>query len=134
MNLIDVYPYLVSAIGALALILIIQLLIADVIGILSKHLPGSLVEANHSSLLFRATRVVANTNESLAIFVLASAFCVLTSAPPFAAGLSAWVYVISRFLYALCYYANLQIMRSVIFGISLLSLAALLITGIYGWF
>ncbi len=133
MNLLETYPYLVSAIGTMVLILIVQLLIADVIGVLSKHLPGSSVAADHSSLLFRATRVVGNTNESIAIFILASIFCMLTSASPLAAGMSAWAYVASRLLYACCYYANLQTMRSVIFVVSLLSLIALLITGVRGW-
>ena len=134
MNIIDTYPQLVMAIGALALLSIIQLLVADAIGIVSKHTPGTPVEANHDSVLFRASRVVANTNESIAIFILAAAFCVLTSAPASFVGLCSWAYVGSRLLYAVCYYANLQTMRSVIFGLSILSLCGLLGSGFFAWF
>lgn len=134
MQLLSSYPYLVSAIGTLAFLLIVQIVIADVVGILSKHIPGSAVETDHGSLLFRASRVVANTNESIAVFILASAFCVLTNAAPYATGVAAWVYVSARFLYALCYYANQQTMRSIIFGISLLALGGQLIIGLRAWF
>ena len=106
MNIIDTYPQLVMAIGALALLSIIQLLVADAIGIVSKHTPGTPVEANHDKVLFRASRVVANTNESIAIFILAAAFCVLTSAPVSFVGLCSWAYVGLRLLYACLLYTS----------------------------
>lgn len=134
MNIVETYSHLVLAIGVMAFISIIQLLVADLIGIVSKHTPGTPVEANHDSVLFRASRVVANTNESISIFILAAAFCVLTSAPASFVGLCSWAYVVLRLLYAVCYYANLQIMRSVVFGLSILSLCGLLGSGFFAWF
>ena len=72
MDIISSYTYTVYAIGSLAFLMLVQLLIADVVGIASKHIPGSLVPSDHSSFLFRSSRVVANTNESIAIFILAN--------------------------------------------------------------
>lgn len=133
MSVLENYPALVSAIGALTLLHIIQFLIVDATGILTKHTPGTTIEADHNNFLFRASRVFANTNETIAIFMLASSFCVLVSAPAVATGVAAWAYVVARILYAICYYANLKLMRSVIFGVSLVSLIALLSIGIYEW-
>jgi len=130
----NTYPYLVSAFGSLALLMLIQLVIADVIGIRAKHVPGTAVESDHDNLLFRADRVVGNTNESIAIFILASIFCVFSNASTYDVGIAAWGFVISRMVYALCYYANLQTLRSIIFGVSALSLLALIVIGVSEWF
>lgn len=128
------YSVLISAMGALALIQIIQLVVADVIGILSKHTPGAVVEANHDNILFRASRVFANTNETISVFILASVFSMFVNASPEVTGTAAWSYVIARVLYAFCYYANLKTMRSIIFGFSLLALVVLFLSGVYAWF
>ncbi len=133
MSILENYSVLISAIGALTLIQIIQLIVADVIGILSKHTSGAIVEANHDDLLFRASRVFANTNETIPVFILASLFSVLVNASPEVIGITAWVYVIARVIYAFCYYANLKTMRSIVFGISLLGLIVLFIAGVYAW-
>jgi len=129
MNIAETYGLTIFAIGALALLLLCQLLVADVVGIRSKHTPGSAIGGGHSDLLFRVTRTVANTNESIAIFLLATIFCILSDASPAYTAYAAWSFVLSRALYALCYYSNLQLLRSVVFGLSLLSLAGLLVIG-----
>ena len=71
MELAQTYSITIIALGAMAVLMFCQLLIADVIGIRSKHVPGSQVAADHNNIHFRASRTVANTNESIAIFVLA---------------------------------------------------------------
>jgi len=134
MNILENYSSLISAIGAITLIQIIQLVLADIIGIRSKHTPGATVKADHDNLLFRASRVFANTNETISIFILASIFCVLVNASPNVTGIAAWTYVIARVVYAFCYYANFRTIRSIIFGISLLSLIVLYMAGVYAWF
>jgi uncharacterized MAPEG superfamily protein len=110
-----------------------QLLVADLIGLRTKHVPGSQVPSDHSNPLFRASRTVANTNESIAIFILAVLFCMLSGASASATGYSAWAFVIARLLYAACYYLNWQLPRSAMFGVSLVALVALLITGFSVW-
>jgi uncharacterized MAPEG superfamily protein len=134
MDLAQAYSITIPALGSLAVLMFCQLLVADVIGLRSKHVPGSQVPSDHDILLFRASRVVANTNESIAIFILAVLFCMLSGASATATGYSAWAFVTARFLYAVCYYSNWQLPRSVMFGISLVAIIVLLITGISVWF
>ncbi len=129
MELIQEYSHTVSALGGMALLLLVQLLIADIIGIRRRHTPGSPVAADHSNLLFRASRAVANTNESIAVFILAVLFCILSQASPAYTAYAAWGFVLSRAIYAVLYYGNLQTPRSVLFGVSILFIVALLILG-----
>jgi uncharacterized MAPEG superfamily protein len=129
MELAQTYSTTIAALGTLAVLMFFQLLVADLIGLRTKHVPGSQVPSDHSNPLFRASRTVANTNESIAIFILAVLFCMLSGASASATGYSAWAFVIARLLYAACYYLNWQSPRSAMFGISLVALVALLITG-----
>ena len=111
--------------------MLLQVLAADVVSILRKHPPGTQVVADHGNALFRVVRTVANTNESVAVFLGGLLFCVLSGASPQYTGYAAWTYVLARACYAICYYANVQLLRSVFFGISLLALAALLAVGAF---
>lgn len=131
MDIFEQFQLLAAAMGAMTLLMLIQILAIDVLGILAKHVPGTPIDANHDSLIFRASRVVANTNESIAVFVLAVMFCVLMEASPLYTAYAAWGFVVSRILYALCYYLNFKLFRSVVFGISLLFLFVLLAIGIF---
>ncbi len=131
MDITQTYELTIYALGAMALLMLLQVLIADVVGIKSKHMPGASVATNHDDVLFRATRAVGNTNESIAIFVLAALFCIFSGAAPDYTGYAAWGFVAARALYALCYYGNVQMLRSVAFGISLVFLAGLLGVGVF---
>ena len=130
MELAHTYSATIAAMGALAALMFIQLLVADVIGLRSGHMPGAQVQSDHDSLLFRVTRTVGNTNESIAIFVLAVLFCMLGGASVSTTAYAAWGFVVMRFLYAVCYYANWQLPRSMMFGMSLLALAILIGAGV----
>lgn len=125
------YQLTIFALGTLAVLMLVQLLAADVLGIQAKHKPGTPVAADHSNSLFRASRVVGNANESIAIFILAVAFCIMSGASPSYTAYAAWAYVVARFVYAGCYYGNMQTLRSTIFGVSLLALVALLVIGFF---
>ncbi len=133
MEMTQMYESTILALGAMALLMFAQLIFADMVGIKSKHPPGGLVATDHKNLLFRATRTVANTNESVAIFVLAALFCILSSTSPNLTAYASWGFVAARLLYAVCYYNNFQVLRSVIFGISLLFILALLLIGLAVW-
>ena len=113
------------------MLLFVQLLVADVLGILGKHKPGSVVAADPTNSLFRALRTVANSNESIAIFILAIAYCMLNGGSTEYTSYAAWGFVGARMAYAACYYLDLRILRSSVFGVSLLMLAALLIIGTF---
>ena len=133
MSLLENYPNLITIIGLLTLLHIIQFIVLDISGIITKHKPGSTIAADHDSFLFRASRVFANTNETIAIFILASIFCIVVQASTLVTEAAAAAYVMARVLYAVCYYANFQLMRSVIFGISMLSLIVLFAAGVSAW-
>lgn len=130
MDILTAYSSVSSAIGAMAALMFVQIIGGDIIGIRTKHLPGALVEADHSNILFRASRTVANTNESIAIFILAVIFGVFQGADPKLMSYAAWAFVVSRAAYALCYYLDIRALRSVVFALALLSLLALLILGL----
>jgi uncharacterized MAPEG superfamily protein len=131
MEILAEFQLMVAALGAMASLMLVQILLADVLAIRAKHTPGTPVDANHDNLLFRVTRVVANTNESIAVFILAVIFCVLSEASPLYTAYGAWGYVFSRAAYSLCYYFDLRTLRSVVFGVSLVFLVVLLLIGAY---
>ena len=126
---LDQYALAVSALGAIGLLMLLQLVVADVVSIRRRQVPGAPVPADHSDSLFRVTRTVANTNESIAVFLVAWLYAVFSGASPALAGYAAWAYVAARVVYALCYYGNRPTLRSISFGLALLSIAALLLVG-----
>ena len=125
------YGTAIAALGYVAALLLVQVLVADVVGLSRKHVPGTPVDGDHADPLFRASRTVGNANESIAVFLCALLFCILSAASPSYTGLAAWTFAISRTVYAGFYYANLQMLRSASFGISLLALAALIAVGAF---
>lgn len=123
----------ILALGAIAGLLLLQILVADVASIRAGHAPGAPVPADHGNFLFRATRAHANTNESIAVFVLLVLFGVMSAAPAGWLNGLAWVYVAARAAHMLCYYAGLQLARSLAFGVGLLALIGMLIVGATPW-
>ncbi|MGF1684257.1 MAPEG family protein [Photobacterium minamisatsumaniensis] len=114
--------------------MLIQLVIADVVAIKEKHVPGYPIESNHNNFHFRASRAHLNTNESVAIFVLFLCFSFLSSASSNVVNYSSLAYLISRLGHMIFYYFDLKVVRSVSFGISLLSLLTLFLAGLFSWF
>jgi len=134
LEFIEPYKITVLVMGLSGLTFFIQLLVADIIGLKSCHIPGYPIEPSHKSLHFRSTRALSNTNESVAIFILLVCFSILSSANPHILNICAIVYLVGRVGHMLCYYANLKLLRSISFGVSLLGLAAIFIVGIVAWF
>ncbi len=131
-TLIESYWPTILTLGALGGLLLLQLLVADVAGILQRHTPGTQVAADHGNFLFRAVRAHANTNESVSIFVLLVAFALFVSGSPAAVNGSAVGYLIGRIGHMCCYYANVKLLRSVFFAVSLFGLFGLLAAGLRG--
>ena len=127
------YAPTVLALGATAALLVIQLLVVDVAGIRGGHKPGMPVETNHADFLFRATRAQANTNESIAAFVLLTLFGIFSTAAAGYLNAFAWIYVAGRAGHMCCYYAGLQLARSACFGIGLLGLLGMTVVGFAAW-
>ena len=128
-------PYVstVWALGMSGALLLIQLLVVDLAGIKARHRPGTPVEADHGDFLFRATRAHANTNESVAAFILLVLFGVLSAASPGWLNALSWVYVVARVAHMVCYYAGFQLPRSVAFGVGLAALFGMLVVGVSAW-
>ncbi|BDU37598.1 MAPEG family protein [Vibrio nigripulchritudo] len=124
------YQTTVLVVGLMGALMFIQLLIADVVGIIKKHKPGHTIASNHDDLLFRVARAHLNTNESIAIFILVTLFAVLTSASPYWVNLLASVYFGSRVAHMFCYYLNFKIARSVVFAVTALNLLGLFVVGL----
>ena len=123
----------IAAAGAMGGLLLVQLLVVDLAGIKARHRPGTPVQVDHSNFLFRVTRAHANTNESIAGFILLALFAVLSAASAGWLNALSWVYVSTRVAHMLCYYTDLQLLRSLAFGAGLAALFGMLIVGLSAW-
>jgi uncharacterized MAPEG superfamily protein len=125
------FPYAstVSSIGAGGVLLLAQLVVLDVAGIRGGHAPGAPIATDPSNFLFRASRAHANTNESIAAFILFALYGIFSNASPGWLGAAAWTWVAARAAHMLFYYANIPIARSVSFGVGLLALIAMFACG-----
>ena len=96
MEFIEPYNITVLVMGLTGLTFLLQLIIADLVGIKTKHIPGHPITADHNNFLFRASRAISNSNESVSIFILLVAFSIMSSANPQWLNISAIVYLAGR--------------------------------------
>ena len=127
------YLPLVLAMGATAFLLLVQMLVVDVAGIRAKHLPGTPVPSDHNLFLFRATRAHANTNETIAAFILLALFGLASAANTSWLNGAAWCYVAARAGHMICYYLDLRAARSLSFAIGLVALWVMFIVDVLPW-
>jgi uncharacterized MAPEG superfamily protein len=111
----------------LAGLVLLQVLVADFAGIRAKHVPGMPITEGHGNFLFRATRALGNTNETLGLFLLLVALALLLGANPKWTNLLAGAYVAARAGHMGFYYARLGLARSILFGVGLAAQAGLLV-------
>lgn len=133
MDVMPAYYPTLWAMGAAGALLLVQLLIADLAGIKARHKPGTPIPVDVSTFLFRAARAHANTNESISAFGLFAVTGILSGAAPFWLNGFAWGYVVCRIGHMGFYYANQSLLRSTVFGISLVALAGMFITTVVAW-
>jgi len=133
LEFIEPYKITVLVIGLAGFTFFAQLLIADLVGLKAKHIPGYPISPDHNALHFRSSRALSNTNESVAIFILFVSFAILSSADPYWLNRCAVLYLVGRIGHMLFYYFNLKLLRSLSFGISLLGLIAIFIVGLIAW-
>jgi len=119
--------------GLTGLMMLVQILIADVAAIKLQHTPGFPVKPDHNSFLFRAARVHANTNESIAAFVLFALFGVFTASNSLYLNAFSVIYLVSRIAHMCFYYGNFKLARSISFPLSLIGLIGMFITGLISW-
>lgn len=116
------YHITLTALALAGLLLVVQLIIADLTAIRSKHKAGFPIAADSSRFLFRAARAHINTNESIAAFALFGLAGVLVGAnPSWLNGLSV-LWLTSRVAHMAFYYTNRKPQRSLSFAVSLLAL------------
>ena len=123
------YGATIWCLGIMGGLLLVQLIVLDIAGIRTGHVPGAAVAGDHGDFFFRASRAHANTNESLAAFALLALFGILHNASPGWFNLAAVVFVGARTAHMLCYYADQRTLRSAAFVVAFLALAAMLVLG-----
>lgn len=116
------YASTLLAAAVAAVLLLAQLLVADVAGIRAGHAPGSPVAPDPGNFLFRAVRAHANTNESIAAFALLVVAGVLGGAAPSTLATASWCWVGARAVHMLAYWAGVALLRSAAFLVSFLAL------------
>jgi len=121
------YHSTLVACTALAVLIMIQVLIADLASIRAKHVPGMPVTDGHASFHFRAVRAIGNTNETLGLFLLLAALALLLGANPKWVNALAWTYTAARAGHMGFYYARMGRARSIAFSVSVAAQLGLLI-------
>ncbi len=124
------YRATVAAMGTMGGLLLLQIIVLDIAGVRAGHVPGAPVTGGHDDFLFRAFRAHANTNESLAAFILLALFGILRTASPWGLNVCATVFVAARLAHMLCYYADVKLLRSASFVVAFLALVGMLVVGV----
>lgn len=120
----------ILALGSLGALYLVQLLVADLVAVKRRHVPGTPVDASHADLLFRATRAHANTTESIGAVILIAGFAIAMAGDPTWINNLLWLLVGFRALHMAAYYANIGILRSIAFALSFGTLMVLFGVGL----
>lgn len=113
------------AMACTGLLMLVQLIIADLSALRTSHIPGTPIDPNPKNFVFRATRAHANTNESIACFMLFIVTGIFANADSLWLNCFAWLYVGCRLAHMAFYYLHKSTLRSLSFGISLAALLGL---------
>jgi len=130
MELFAPYKITLLVAGLTGLMMLIQIIVADIAAIKARHTPGYPIKPDHASFLFRATRALANTNESIAVFILLLFFGVFSASNALYMNIFSSVYLASRIAHMCFYYGNFKLARSISFPLSLIGLFGMFITGL----
>jgi uncharacterized MAPEG superfamily protein len=124
------YVSVVAAFAAVAVLFLVQVVVADHASVRAGHVPGTAVGGGHESFLFRATRAHANTNENLTFFLLAALTAMFAGASPRWTAVLTWSFVAARLVHMIAYYTDLRPVRSAAFAIGLIATAGLVVLAI----
>jgi uncharacterized MAPEG superfamily protein len=128
-NITAHYNATLGALLAVGGMVLLQLIIADFAAIRAGHKAGTPIPADFSRFYCRAARAHANTNESVAAFLVLAVAGLFLSASAVWLNALCWAYVGCRMGHMLAYYFNKKLARSTAFGLSLVALLGLLIVG-----
>lgn len=132
-ELVHAFPGTVLAWILVGVLLVVQVLVADVTGMRRKKAPGAAADGGHDDFLWRAERAYRNTNETLGAFILLTAAAIAVDAHPVAVNGLALAFAAARAGHMVCYWADLRIARSVCWAASALALAGLAIVALLGF-
>ncbi len=124
------YQPAVLALGLFGFLYLVQLLVADVVGLTRRHIPGTPVDGGHDDFLFRATRAHANTTESVGAAILIAAFAITCGGSPALVNNGLWAFFALRVVHMLAYYLDVRILRSVAFALGSLALIVVFGAGV----
>ena len=124
------YRSAVTGLGVFGALYVVQLLVADVVGVLRKHTPGTGVPEDPGDLLFRAHRAHANTTESVGALILIAGFAIAAGGDPAWVNATVWAYVGVRVVHMAAYYADVRLLRSIAFALGVGCLLSLFLTGL----
>jgi uncharacterized MAPEG superfamily protein len=132
-ELVHAFPGTVLAWILVGVLLLVQVLVADVVGLRRKKAPGSAAEGGHDDFLWRAERAYRNTNETLGAFLLLTLAAIAVDAHPVAVNGLALAFAGARTGHMVCYWADARILRSVCWAASALALVGLAIVAFLGF-
>lgn len=127
------YRITIAVMALAGLLLVLQLIVADLTAIRHRHKAGYPIPADSSQFLFRSARAHANTNESIGAFTLLALAALLVSASPAWTNALSALWLASRLLHMSFYYANRKPLRSMAFALSLVALLGLFVTVAWRW-
>jgi uncharacterized MAPEG superfamily protein len=127
------YRITIVVMALAGLLLVLQLIVADLTAIRHRHKAGYPIPADSGQFLFRSARAHANTNESIAAFALLALAAVLSAASPGWTNALSALWLGSRVLHMGFYYANMKPLRSLAFALSLIALLGLFLTTASRW-
>ena len=125
MTVFDNYQDTMFVVLCMAVMMLAQLLVADFAGIKAGHRAGYPITADAKNFLFRAARAHANSNESIAIFLMLVVCAAGFGASPTWTATASWIYLAGRIMHMIFYYANMKTPRSVAFAVSIFGLLGL---------
>ena len=124
------YTPAATALIVLAVLYIVQLLVIDVAGIRTGHVPGTPVGGTHDDPMFRAARAHANTNENFALFIAALMGAILLGADATWVNRLAWGFIAARAVHMLAYWIDQRLLRSAAFALGLATTIGLVVTAL----
>lgn len=93
MNFTAVCGPTILALALAGFLLLLQRIVADVAAIRAGHKPGHPIPADSGSFVFRSSRAHANTNESIAAFLLFAVAGMLGGADPYWLNIPSFAYL-----------------------------------------
>lgn len=118
---IAAYTWTIFALVGIAVLTVVQLLIADLARLRNKVRPGMPIEADPEKFVFRAHRAHRNSVENLGPFVLLALLALAVQAPARWTNAAAVLFVSARVLHMGFYYLDQRRLRPAAFAMGVIA-------------